>query len=182
MATIGCQAAGSRSRPSSVATASLQRGEPGSRTVAGIARIAAGTYPIGFFDINSLAKFLDQNPDKKVQAVLMMYDNPAFAIASVAKTGINNGAGYLARATHVDRAIDSIRTLALKRVIPIKYWPEEAKAKAEGRYKGRPANTKRNAGIAHMLRTGASWTAIQGSFKCSRATVAKIAKGLRQAG
>ena len=49
----------------------------------------AGTYPIGFFDINSLAKFLDQNPDKKVTSVLMMYDNPAFAIASVAKTGIN---------------------------------------------------------------------------------------------
>jgi len=63
--------------------------DSGPGSVAGIARIAAGTYPIGFFDINSLAKFLDQNPDKKVQAVLMMYDNPAFAIASVAKTGIN---------------------------------------------------------------------------------------------
>ncbi len=63
--------------------------DTGPGSVAGIARIAAGTYPMGFFDINSLAKFLDQNPDKKVQAVLMMYDNPAFAIASVAKTGIN---------------------------------------------------------------------------------------------
>src|SRR5262245_753076 len=63
--------------------------DSGPGSVAGIARIAAGTYPIGFFDINSLAKFLDQNPDKKVTSVLMMYDNPAFAIASVAKTGIN---------------------------------------------------------------------------------------------
>src|SRR3979490_2933115 len=60
---------------------------PGS--VAGIARVAAGTYPIGFFDINSLVKFQDQNPDKKVQAVLMVYDRPPFAIASGAKTGIS---------------------------------------------------------------------------------------------
>ena len=57
----------------------------------------------------------------------------------------------------------------------------QAKAKAEGRYKGRPADAKRNAGIAHALRTGQSWTAIQGSFKCSRATVAKIAKQERPA-
>src|SRR5258706_10879128 len=59
---------------------------PGS--VAGIARIADGTYPIGFFDINSLVKFRDQNPDKKVQAVLMIYEKPAFAIGTTAKTGI----------------------------------------------------------------------------------------------
>ena len=59
---------------------------PGS--VAGIARVAAGTYPIGFFDINSLVKFQDQNPDKKVQAVLMVYDKPPFAIATTTKTGI----------------------------------------------------------------------------------------------
>src|SRR4029077_2926384 len=62
--------------------------DTGPGSVAGIARIAAGTYPIGFFDINSLMKFQDQNPDKKVQAVLMMYDNPAFAIATTTKTGI----------------------------------------------------------------------------------------------
>jgi NitT/TauT family transport system substrate-binding protein len=48
--------------------------DSGPGSVAGIARVAAGTYPLGFFDINSLVKFLDQNPDKKVQAVLMMYD------------------------------------------------------------------------------------------------------------
>ena len=57
-------------------------GRSGPGSVAGIARVAAGTYPIGFFDINSLVKFQDQNPDKKVQAVLMMYDKPPFAIAS----------------------------------------------------------------------------------------------------
>jgi len=42
--------------------------DSGPGSVAGIARVAAGTYPIGFFDINSLVKFRDQNPDKRVQA------------------------------------------------------------------------------------------------------------------
>src|SRR5262249_22259522 len=38
--------------------------DSGPGSVAGIARVAAGTYPLGFFDINSLVKFQDQNPDK----------------------------------------------------------------------------------------------------------------------
>ncbi len=63
--------------------------DSGPGSVAGIARVAAGTYPIGFFDINSLVKFQDQNPDKKVKGVLMVYDKPPFAIASIAKTGIS---------------------------------------------------------------------------------------------
>jgi NitT/TauT family transport system substrate-binding protein len=62
--------------------------DSGPGSVAGIARVAAGTYPIGFFDINSLVKFRDQNPDKSVQAVLMVYDNPPFAVITTAKTGI----------------------------------------------------------------------------------------------
>jgi DNA invertase Pin-like site-specific DNA recombinase len=51
-----------------------------------------------------------------------------------------------------------------------------AKAKAEGKYRGRPEDTGRNAGIASMLRDGSSWTAIQVAFGCSRATIAKVAK------
>jgi NitT/TauT family transport system substrate-binding protein len=62
--------------------------DTGPGSVAGIARVAAGTYPLGFFDINSLVKFQDQNPEKKVQAVLMMYNKPPFAIATTTKTGI----------------------------------------------------------------------------------------------
>jgi len=62
--------------------------DTGPGSVAGIARIAAGTYPMGFFDINSLVKFHDQNPDKGVKAVLMVYDKPPFAIVSLAKSGI----------------------------------------------------------------------------------------------
>ncbi|MEP9375602.1 ABC transporter substrate-binding protein [Aquabacter sp. CN5-332] len=62
--------------------------DSGPGSVAGIARIAAGTYPLGFFDINSLVKFRDQNPDKGVKAVLMVYDKPPFSIVTLTKTGI----------------------------------------------------------------------------------------------
>ncbi|MFL9827242.1 ABC transporter substrate-binding protein [Rhodoplanes sp. SY1] len=62
--------------------------DTGPGSVAGIARVAAGTYPLGFFDINSLVKFRDQNPDKAVKAIMMVYDKPPFAIATTTKTGI----------------------------------------------------------------------------------------------
>jgi DNA invertase Pin-like site-specific DNA recombinase len=51
-----------------------------------------------------------------------------------------------------------------------------AKAKAQGKYRGRPENTDRNAGIGAMLRGGASWSAIQKATGCSRATINKIAR------
>jgi NitT/TauT family transport system substrate-binding protein len=62
--------------------------DTGQGSVQGITRVASGTYPMGFVDINSLIKFRDQNPDKAVKAVLMVYDRPPFAIVTVAKTGI----------------------------------------------------------------------------------------------
>ncbi|WEX76652.1 recombinase family protein [Sinorhizobium numidicum] len=52
----------------------------------------------------------------------------------------------------------------------------QAKAKADGRYKGRQENVKRNDGIASMLDKGMSWTQIQNATGASRATIAKIAK------
>lgn len=52
----------------------------------------------------------------------------------------------------------------------------QAKAKAEGKYRGRPENTARNAGIAAMLKGGKSYSEIHAAFGCSRATIAKIAK------
>jgi DNA invertase Pin-like site-specific DNA recombinase len=54
-----------------------------------------------------------------------------------------------------------------------------AKAKAAGAYRGRPEDTARNAGIAGMLRSGMSWTAIQDATGCSRATIAKVARRAR---
>ena len=52
----------------------------------------------------------------------------------------------------------------------------QAKAKAEGRYKGRSEDTKRNHLIASMLTKGLSWSQVQAATGCSRATVAKVAK------
>ncbi|WP_342165830.1 recombinase family protein [Methylobacterium sp. SD21] len=52
----------------------------------------------------------------------------------------------------------------------------QATAKAEGRYRGRQEDVKRNAGIADMLSRGMSWSQVQAATGCSRATVAKVAK------
>ncbi|MET4794440.1 DNA invertase Pin-like site-specific DNA recombinase [Bradyrhizobium japonicum] len=57
----------------------------------------------------------------------------------------------------------------------------QAKAKADGRYKGRPEDTERNAGIASLLSEGRSWSFIQDMTGCSRATVAKVAKRMASA-
>jgi DNA invertase Pin-like site-specific DNA recombinase len=57
----------------------------------------------------------------------------------------------------------------------------QARAKSEGRYVGRPENTKRNAKIAAMLKAGQSYSDVQEATGCSRATVAKIAKRGRKA-
>lgn len=57
----------------------------------------------------------------------------------------------------------------------------QAKAKADGKYHGRPEDSARLAGIAAQLKGGASWTAIQDATGCSRATVAKVAARIRKA-
>jgi DNA invertase Pin-like site-specific DNA recombinase len=57
----------------------------------------------------------------------------------------------------------------------------QAKAKAAGLYKGRAEDVERNAGIARMIEAGASWSSIQAATGCSRATISKIAKRVKQA-
>jgi DNA invertase Pin-like site-specific DNA recombinase len=52
----------------------------------------------------------------------------------------------------------------------------QARAKLEGKYKGRPEDTERNAAIAGMLAGGQSWSSIQAATGCSRATILKISK------
>lgn len=52
----------------------------------------------------------------------------------------------------------------------------QLKAKEAGVYRGRPEDTKRNAGIADLLAKGVSWSQIQSATGCSRATIAKVAK------
>ena len=52
----------------------------------------------------------------------------------------------------------------------------QARAKAAGKYQGRPENVRRNKHISNMLTSGMSYSAIQEATGCSRATVAKLSK------
>lgn len=51
-----------------------------------------------------------------------------------------------------------------------------AKAKANGVYAGRPEDTKRNAAIIAMLRSGQSWNTVIQATGCSRSTLSRLAK------
>lgn len=50
------------------------------------------------------------------------------------------------------------------------------KAKGDGKYVGRPEDTKRNAAIVAMLRAGQSWNTITQATGCSRSTLSRLAK------
>ncbi|WP_010303456.1 recombinase family protein [Candidatus Odyssella thessalonicensis] len=51
-----------------------------------------------------------------------------------------------------------------------------AKAKMDGKYKGRPANLKRNENITALLNAGKSYTDIVNILGCSRSTISKVRK------
>jgi NitT/TauT family transport system substrate-binding protein len=51
-------------------------------------RIAAGTYDMGFGDINSLIKFRDANPNVPIKAIFMVYNKPAFSIVARKSRGV----------------------------------------------------------------------------------------------
>ena len=53
-----------------------------------IPKVATGAFPVGFADINSLVKFLDQNPGAPVIAVMMIYDKPPFAVVGRKSLGV----------------------------------------------------------------------------------------------
>ena len=53
-----------------------------------IPRVATGAYDMGFGDINALIKFLDEDPSQKVEAVMMVYDKPPFAVIGRKAQGI----------------------------------------------------------------------------------------------
>lgn len=55
------------------------------------------------------------------------------------------------------------------------------RAKTEGKFPGRKANEARNEGIAKLLNAGQSWATIIAATGCSRDTVARISKALREA-
>jgi len=53
-----------------------------------LARVAAGTYDMGFAGLTALMKFRDQNPGAPVKAVFMVYNKPAFAIIGRKSRGV----------------------------------------------------------------------------------------------
>ena len=53
-----------------------------------IPKVATGAFPMGFADLNSLVKFLDQNPGAPVVAVMMVYDKPPFAVVGRKSQGV----------------------------------------------------------------------------------------------
>jgi len=53
-----------------------------------IPKVATGAFPVGFADINSLIRFIDQNPGAPVTAVMMIYDKPPFAVVGRKSLGI----------------------------------------------------------------------------------------------
>lgn len=76
--------------------------------------------------------------------------------------------------------LDMLAAIARKDYLDRRRRQQEgiAKAKADGAYRGRPEDTKRNAGIARMLKGGTTWSEIQYIAGCSRATIAKVARRL----
>ena len=61
----------------------------GSGSLDAIPKVATGAFPIGFADINSLIRFLDQNPGAPVTAVMMVYDKPPFAVIGRKSLGVS---------------------------------------------------------------------------------------------
>lgn len=60
----------------------------GAGSLDAIPKVATGAFPIGFADINSLMRFLDQNPGAPVTAVMMVYDKPPFAVVGRRSLGV----------------------------------------------------------------------------------------------
>lgn len=62
----------------------------GNGSVEVIPRVATGAYDMGFGDINSLIKFLDEDGDQPIRAVMMIYETPTFAVVGRESLGITN--------------------------------------------------------------------------------------------
>jgi hypothetical protein len=87
-------------------------------------------------------------------------------------TGGGSGWGLSSSGLGMALVLEDVR---LTRVDPCLFrWA--SKHGQRGWHLPRPEDTARNAGIAGMLRSGMSWTAIQAAACCSRATIAKVAK------
>lgn len=70
---------------------------PGQGSLDAIPKVATGAFPIGFSDMASLIKFIDQNPDAPVTGVMVMYNVPAFAVVGRRSLGVNTPADLQGR-------------------------------------------------------------------------------------
>jgi NitT/TauT family transport system substrate-binding protein len=62
--------------------------DSGNGSVEAIPRVATGAYEMGFGDINSVMKFLDEDPSQKIKAVFMVYERPTFAVVGRKSLGV----------------------------------------------------------------------------------------------
>ncbi|CDZ66895.1 NMT1/THI5 like domain protein [Neorhizobium galegae bv. orientalis] len=62
--------------------------DTGNGSVEAIPRVATGAYQMGFGDINSLIKFLDEDGSQKIKAAMMIYERPTFAVVGRKSLGI----------------------------------------------------------------------------------------------
>ncbi|WP_105432159.1 ABC transporter substrate-binding protein [Neorhizobium sp. T6_25] len=62
--------------------------DTGNGSVEAIPRVATGAYQMGFGDINSLIKFLDEDSSQKIRAAMMVYERPTFAVVGRKSLGI----------------------------------------------------------------------------------------------
>ncbi len=63
--------------------------EAGTGSLDAIPKVATGAFAVGVADINSLVRFLDQNPGAPVIAAMMIYNKPPFAIIGRKSLGID---------------------------------------------------------------------------------------------
>ena len=66
--------------------------EEGAGSLAAIPKVATGAFPVGFADINSVMRFLDQNPGAPVVPVMMVYNKPPFAVVGRVSQGVSEPA------------------------------------------------------------------------------------------
>jgi len=69
----------------------------GSGSLDAIPKVATGAFPVGFADINSLIKFLDQNPGAPVIGAMMVYDKPPFAVIGRKSQGVSEPADLMGK-------------------------------------------------------------------------------------
>ncbi len=63
--------------------------EAGNGSLDAIPKVATGAFPVGMADINSLIRFIDQNPGAPVIGAMMIYDKPPFAVIGRRSLGID---------------------------------------------------------------------------------------------